>query len=230
MENNMIGNVSSDVLGMLGDLCGKLKHGSITSKELDTFLNRRNPFEERQQMLAGWQALYKEIGIVADFSGLRVPAKKRGFDRLIAIPQGIKIQQVYDVNAQLFGCWKYTSANLDETVTKNDRDPNHDGAYAIWVRERVEADEEWKNKSADQLRERSVPGITLLERLLYELKFFKETGRHLDVKNVTLCSGSRCRDGLVPGVYFYEFNGKVYVSRFSPGLADVNLRSREVVS
>lgn len=30
MAENIIGNVSGDVLGMIGDLCSKLKHGSIT--------------------------------------------------------------------------------------------------------------------------------------------------------------------------------------------------------
>lgn len=229
MENSMIGNVSSDVLGMIGDLCSKLKHGSITPEELDFFLNRRNPFEGRQQILASWQAFYKEIGIVVDFSGLRIPAKRRGFDRLIAVPQGTKIQQVYDASAGLFGCWKYTDVNLDEIVTENDRNPAS-GSYAIWVRDRVEADEEWRSKSAEQLRERGISGITLLERLLYELKFFKETGRHLDIKNVTLCSGSRYRDGNAPVVDFFEFRGGVRVDWYRPRIAYGHLRSREVVS
>lgn len=229
MAENMIGNVSSDVLGMLSDLCGKLKHGSITPEELDTFLNRRNPFEGRQAVLAQWQALYREMGIAADFSGLKIPAKRRGFDRLLVVSQ-VKIQQVYDFSTRLFRCWKWTKEDLDQATPENDRDPNRDGTYAIWLRERVEADEEWKNKSADQLRERGVPGITLLERLLYELKYFGETGRHLDVKNVTLCTGSRDRGGSVPSVCFRRFGGGVGVDWCNPGDAGDDLRSREVVS
>lgn len=229
MKNSMIGDVSSNVLGMIGDLCGKLKRGSITPEELDFFLNRRNPFEGRQQILAGWQAFYREIGIVVDFSGLRIPAKRRGFDRLIAVPQGTKVQQVYDASAELFRCWKYEDVNLDEIVTENDRDPAS-GSYAIWIRDRVEADEEWKGKLTEELRERGVPGITLLERLLYGLKFFKETGRHLDIKNATLCTGSRCRAGSVPWVYFYGFDGGVHVHWYFPRSARDRLRSREVVS
>jgi len=229
MNQSIIGNVSGDVLGMIGDLCGKLKHGSITPEELDLFVNRRNPFEGRREVLVQWETLYRELGIPADFSGLKIPAKRRGFDRLIVVPQGIKIQQAYDACAKAFTCWKWMDEDFDAIVTENDRNSDN-GNYAIWVRERVEADEEWKNKSANQLRERNVPGITFLERLLDELKFFKETGRHLDIKNVTLCSGSRCRDGRVPHVYFYEFRGKVHVHRYIPGFADDSLRAREVVS
>lgn len=231
MNNDIIGNTSSNVLGMLGDLCSKLKHGSITQEELEVFLNRRNPFEGRQEILIQWEILYREFGIPADFTGLKIPAKRRGFDRLIVMPQGIKIQQAYDACAGAFPCWKWTDENLDAIVTENDRDPAN-GNYAIWVRERVEADEEWKNKSANQLRvrERNVPGITLLERLLYGLKFFKETGRHLDVKSVTLCSGSRSRGGRVPCVRFYEFDGRVCVYGCRPGGASDDLRARELVS
>ena len=229
MDNNMIGNMSGDVLGMLGDLCGKLKHGSITPVELDCFLNRRNPFEGRRKVLVRWETLYRDLGITADFSGLKIPAKRQGFDRLIAVPRGIKIQQVYDACVGAFKCWKWTNENLDAIVTENDRDPAN-GNYAIWVRERVEADEERKNKSANQLRERGVQGITLLEHLLYGLKFFKETGRHLDINNITLCTGSRYRGGAVPSVDFREFSGEAGVDWDRPGFASGILRSREVVS
>ncbi|MEK7154102.1 MAG: hypothetical protein AAB792_00905 [Patescibacteria group bacterium] len=228
--DNIIGGVPSDVLGMLGDLCSKLKHGSITLEELESFVNRRNPFENRRTVLAQWEALYRGLGVVVDLGGVRIPAKRRGFDRLIVVPQGIKIQRAYEACASTFPCWKWAEEDLDAVVSENDRDPNRDGTYAIWLRERVEADEEWKNKSANQLRGCKIPGATLLERLLYELKFFKETGRHLDIKNVTLCAGSRCRDGHVPFVHFSEFDGEVRVFWSFPGDAFGSLRSREVVS
>jgi hypothetical protein len=228
--DNIIGSVPSDVLGMLGDLCGKLRHGSITPEELEEFVNRRNPFESRREILVQWETLYRGLGVVVNLGGVKIPAKRRGFDRLIVVPRGIKIQRAYDACASTFPCWKWTDEDLDAVVSENDRDPNRGGAYAIWVRERAEADEEWKDKSADQLRKRSISGITLLERLLYELKFFKETGCHLDIKNLTLCSGSRYHGGFVPSVHFSEFHGKVHVHWPYPGPADGHLRSREVVS
>lgn len=41
-------------------------------------------------------------------------------------------------------------------------------------------------------------GITIRERILLELAYFEETGKHLDVKGLTFCSGSRNSDGNVP--------------------------------
>src|SRR3990167_5339132 len=55
-------------------------------------------------------------------------------------------------------------------------------------------------------------GITLRERLLMEILYFKETGNHLDIKGWTICSGSRGSDGGVPDVYWgsaYQ-RGNVY--------------------
>ncbi len=71
-------------------------------------------------------------------------------------------------------------------------------------------------------------GITLMERLILELKHFEETGKHLDVDKITLCVGSRDSDGGVPSV---NWNGvKLLVdwcrTSFSCGI----LRSRSVVS
>jgi hypothetical protein len=54
-------------------------------------------------------------------------------------------------------------------------------------------------------------GITLRERLLMEILYFKETGKHLDIIGWTICSGSRYSDGDVPGVYFNPSNDGVYV-------------------
>ena len=54
----------------------------------------------------------------------------------------------------------------------------------------VEADEKHKNKSYDDLEKEGVQGITLRERLIMELQYFKETGKNLDIENATLCTGS----------------------------------------
>lgn len=89
-----------------------------------------------------------------------------------------------------------------------------------------EADEDLKNKSADDLKKEGVKCITLRERLIMELQYFKETGNHLDIiKGITLCAGSRYADGFVPCVYRY-YDGYVDVDRCEPLLRDVNLRAR----
>ena len=42
----MIGDVPGNVLGMLADLCHKLKAGTIKPEELELFLKKQNPFPQ----------------------------------------------------------------------------------------------------------------------------------------------------------------------------------------
>lgn len=60
-----------------------------------------------------------------------------------------------------------------------------------YFKKNVEADEELKNLSANDLEKRGGEYITLRERLIMELEYFKATGKHLDIYNVTLCAGSQ---------------------------------------
>ena len=154
-----------------------------------------------------WEALYREeFGESPDFSGVRIPEKREDFTRLIIVAQGLTLNRAYDACAKKFPCWRYTD-DLDTDVPTNDRTPTE--SYAIWVRDRQEADEELKNLSADDLTEKNIKDITLLERILLELKYFRETGKHLDIQNVTLCSGSRYRDGVVPYAHWFGDGFKV---------------------
>ena len=162
-----------------------------------------------QDLLADWADFYKEVfGLELDFSGIVVPERKPGFDRLLVIAQGMTPQRLFDKCKELFPSWKYMDEHLDEVI-KSDR-TSQNGHYAIWVRDRVEADEENKNLSADDLKKRNSAEITLEERTLYELKFFKETGKHLDIKNWTLCPGSRGSDGDVPSAGWGDDGFRVY--------------------
>ncbi len=182
-------------------------------------------FGDANAQLAEWVQLYAEHGIQLDPSVVRIPDKRPGFDRLIVVAQGVGPQWAYDECAKLFLCWKWTDRNLDEVV-QSDR-TSKDASYAVWFRDRGEADEELKNLSANQLSGQGTQGITLEERLVYELKHFKENG-HLDVTNVTLCSGSRYSDGSVPGVSWDD--GRLGVDWCGPDGAHGGLRSREAVS
>jgi hypothetical protein len=176
--------------------------------------------------LAEWLTLYADLGITLE-SGIVIPNRVSGFDRLIVAANGLgksAMNRVYDGCAKKFPCSKYAD-DLDLAVPNNDRHPRN-GSYAVWVRDRQEADEELKNLSANQLKEQNVKGVTLLERLLYELKYHKETGRHLDIKNWTLCSGSRYSDGSVPDVDWGD--GRLEVVWSYAAVRDPSLRSRAV--
>ena len=173
-----------------------------------------------------WQLLYKKhFGLDKDFSTLRIPERKGGFDRLIVVAEGMMPEKIFAwMKSRMFAS-KYGD-NLDTVIS--DRKADHD--YAIWVRDRVEADRELKSKSANDLKKEGIPGITLEERLLYGLKFFEETGEHLDMDSFTLCTGSRhpFGFGLVPRVYWRH--GRVRVGWCSPGNSHDDLRARAVVS
>ncbi len=85
-----------------------------------------------------------------------------------------------------------------------------------------------KNLSADDLKRQGTGGVTLLERLLHEFVYHSETGKHLDVKKVTLCSASRGSDGSVPCVCWGSVCHGVSVGGCSPDCRSDSLRARAV--
>ena len=214
VPTNMIFEVAESWVGNKGKLTAQVRK----------IFSATNPYAE---LLADWQVFYRDVfGIEADFSNLTIPTKQAGFDRLLVLAQGMTPQRLYDKCKELFPSWKYTDDDLDKIVI-SDRTAK-DGAYAIWIRDRVEADEELKNLSANQLKQQNISGITLEEREIYELKFFKETGKHLDIQNWTLCSGSRGSVGCVPGAGWHGDEFKA--SGDDPSGAHDDLRSRQAVS
>jgi hypothetical protein len=227
----------ADIIAMLVQSLPPLSFvdaANITSKKGDVIADLRSVYGKyslewaTNQRLVGWYGFYKsQFGLDLNFAKIRIPEQREDFDRLIVVAQGVTIQQVYDRCKELFGAWKYTAASLDEAVIVNDRDASK-GNYAVWVRDRVEADEEHNYRSVKQLKIAEVKGGTLLERLLHELKYYRETGKHLDIENITLCSGSRHLCGDVPSVG-WSGDG-LSVDWYGVGFAGGTLRSREVVS
>ncbi|MEK7609328.1 MAG: hypothetical protein AAB476_02515, partial [Patescibacteria group bacterium] len=71
---------------------------------------------------------------------------------------------------------------------------------------------------------------TLTERLVHEAVYYYRRGEHLDVSNITLCSGSRYRGGYVPSGYCGRPDGEVSVVSDHSGYSYGDLRSRQVVS
>jgi len=226
-KRQVIGDVSGKALGMLRDLMDKLQGGAITLREFELFLNRQNPFVTPDDIREEWQEFYTRVfGLTVDLTEVRIPEERPGFDRALFIPQGLTMNQAIAACRKRFKVYTHVD-DLDRDVSMSDRSPKS-GAYAIRLRDRREADEELKNLSANMLAERGTSGITLLERLVLELKYHYETGEHLDVENVTLCSGSRRSVGSVPDVHWGD--GGLYVDWSSAGRAHDRLRSRAVVS
>lgn len=188
-------------------------------------------------ILVDWATFYRDIfGIEVDFSDLGVPKRRLGFDRLIVVAKGMGPERVFQKCQEHFQCRKYTGQqNLDDIVfdvgglEKKYRRSDHE-THAVWVRDRIEADQENKNRSANDLAMAKIPGITLEVREFYELKYFRETRKHLDIHNWTLCTGSRDVYGSVLGVSWHGHSDEMDVDWHHPDDANDDLRSREAVS
>ncbi len=202
------------------------RKGKLANEMRKIFIQSNS--NEHFEVLSFWQNFYKELGLKLDLSNLVIPEKpSEGNWRLLVIAD-LALETLYAKCKGLFPCWLWTNDNLDKKVIYNERDAKN-GSYAIWVKDEMEADEKYKNLSANQIKGMNIKTETLAERLIHELKHFKETGKHLDIKNITLCSGSRYSDGSVPFVDWSD-DDKLYVYWYFPDDSSDNLRAREAVS
>ena len=181
-----------------------------------------------QDRLTFWVGFWAEHGFTVNPAEIVVPTPPDGFGpaRLVVIPKGLTIQNAWEIAKSLFPCYTYINGNLDEAIPISDR--TADKTYAVLVRDRQEADDEFRNLSANQLKDQDHKGITALETVVDEIGFYKRTRKHRDMKNITLCAGSRFSNGNVPGSYWN--GGKFYLDWDGPDRASDGLRSREAVS
>ena len=181
------------------------------------------------EIISDWQNFWHKItGQEYDFSKIHIPAKPEGKWRLL-ICIDISLEKLYAECKKRFPCWSWTDKNFDETVIQNERNAKT-SPYAIWAKDEKEADENLKNLSANDIKAKKMTTETLAERLIHELEFFDETGQHLDIKNVTLCSGSRCDDGGVPYARWNSRCSEMDVYWRSAGYSSGGLRARQAVS
>ncbi len=196
--------------------------------DLRLVFERYIPSSLANRQLEMWRKIYCDhFGI--ELGPVVIRTHRKGFDRLIVVAKGVTTQKAFEVCEKLFPSWKSTNDNLDEAVSINDRMPTV-ATYAFWVRDRIEADEELKNMSANDLASKASSTETVLERELHEIVYFLETGKHLDLVNVSLLAGSRSRLGGVPRAHWGDGKFRVIVLLYDPGLAIALLRGRQVVS
>jgi hypothetical protein len=216
------------IAGILGDMLNAgqiqyhLQNKSKLKAKIREIFDMTETFGELREE---WQKFYQSaFGIEIDFTGVAVPEQPEGNYRLLFIAKGMTPNKVYD--AWTFPKWRYDD-NLDKAVPTNKRTATE--SYAIWVQAGDEPDTEFLGKSTKQADPNMEVGITLLERMVFESKYFAETGKHLDVKGVTFCSGSRNSDGRVPGVYLGT-DGEVYVGWYYLDHSDSKCGVRRAVS
>ena len=176
----------------------------VTAVTVDPFVDLR----------AEWQKFYADhFGLAVNFSETTIPTRPtEGSWRLLFIPTRLTMNTTLAGMRKLFKVWVYTE-NMDGNITTNTR--TSATCYAVWVRDGMEPDDKYLGKSTRQADMDGVIGVTLLERLVFGVKYFTETGKHLDVKGITLCTGSRNSDGNVPYVYWHSDTGEVNVHWFS---------------
>jgi len=205
--------------------------GAVSSKGLDnggvTYASALNV----EAFLDDWAKFLQDVFNVGlpNRKKIILPSTRTGFGWGVLTPKDMMIERAIASYSDVCPIWRWTNDDLDKIV-KSVRSAEK-GARVAWFRDRVEADEEHKKKSANDIKLARFNGATLLERLLLGRWFSWKTGsQHLDVVNATLCTGSRDSDGDVPFVHFGRFGGEVYVDRYFPDGASGVLRSREAVS
>ncbi|MDA2935762.1 hypothetical protein MYX06_00875 [Patescibacteria group bacterium AH-259-L05] len=180
-------------------------------------------------LIEEWEQFYNDIfNIYITFTGYILPATRKGFNRPLIMAQSITASKLVAKCEELFSCKKWTNDDFDKIVV-SDRTAQ-DASYGIWIRDRQIADTELTGYSCNYLTRLSTLGITLEERLLYELKYFTETKEHLDIGRRTLCSGSIYESILtVPTVYCK--NNILHISKgHLPSIPRQDTSAREVIA
>lgn len=113
----------------------------------------------------------------------------------------LKTSEIMNLMRDKFKVWSY----YDDNRLDSDFPAPREATVRHFMKEQ-EPDRETLGMSVNdfEMANPKESGITLRERLLFEIAYFDETGEHLDIKGVTFCSGSRNSDGVVPCVYFFE--------------------------
>ncbi|MDQ5948917.1 MAG: hypothetical protein QG589_42 [Patescibacteria group bacterium] len=185
--------------------------------------------DEFAEVRVEWEKFYLDnFGITTDFSSVVIPPRPiEGYWRLIFVAQGITMNSTLAVMRTLFQVGVYTD-DPDKDVTVNTRTSVM--GYATWVRNGVEPDKKYLNKSTHQVDPDGKIGITFLERMILEIRYFLETGSNLDVRGVTFCTGSRDFDGDVPSMCFSLGIDEVSLDAYGVNDAGSDLGLREAVA
>ncbi len=206
--------------------------------------------DEIEILIEDWKRFYRKyFGIDLVFLKENIPELRKGFDRLIIIPKDLILEHVFRVfrgnnvglfkNISLFSYENRIPAEVDIDCVSV-RKPT--SAYAIWVRDCEWSDSAHRQLSPEMSLSLGINSINLLERLIFHLKYFEETGEHLDVDSQTFCVGSVYYDKetkreFVPTVSYQEFcpmmltrTNLLVIHPFKLDTKDHRLRIREVVS
>lgn len=131
IRRGSVGTPGLDVLGPIQEMFRQLRDGTLTVMQIQALVEHRNPFEDTVDVLVlrGWEKFWFGLGVERDFSGLVIPVRQNGFDRLLVVPAGMTLNKLYDLCQKHFSCWRYMNGfdQIRSVRTAADKD------YAIWV-------------------------------------------------------------------------------------------------
>ena len=243
--DTIIGADAAKLAGLQMDLLGKIRRGKISLESFEQFIRgelvhktdgkpvvKKKPkpgtlsWDDARAYLCELAGLSAELdAFCSQHKAVVLPGHWQ-----VVMPKGL----TYAVIAKLHQKLKVqldSPSDLERIdLAKEQRDPNRDGTYVVVFKANQEADEENAKQSANDRQAKNCQDITVLERLWLGLVYSLVTGNHLDEKTWTLCAGSRCSDGAVPGVRWDSDGRGVYVRWYDPVSSNALLRSRSVVS
>jgi len=180
----------------------QLKYLLRHKKYLKEKLNEVFLLVENLPLYIEWEDFYEEMTLSQniDLSQVVIPTKPTdGKWRLLIIMEGLTPNIVYD-EMWPFKKLEYFNNDIDDRIISF-RTPEKT-SYAIWVRDQIGPDKEFDySQTIAQLDPDMKVGITLLEMMVFEAKYFSENRKHL--YGLTICSGSRTsndKDDSIPSV------------------------------
>jgi hypothetical protein len=143
-----------------------------------------------------WQSFYKKyFNEEHEFSQVIFPDKPTNGDwRLLVIARGMKLGKLFEQWESTFHC-RFHDLHTNVIFEARTAKYTH---YAIWVLSGATPDKEFWGQPYE-LADPERKSMTLTERIIFGLKYFDETGRHLDEKGGgTICSGTSSGLGTAP--------------------------------
>jgi len=217
--NKVVIEGSSDVTAsQLSELFRQIGNGALKSFHIQKILDHEDPFGlHNVNDKRIWSYVYKLCGF--EFSFHKCNWDTKPGEWIIPVDAGITPNRIVAAMLGLGVQFKLYGGDLDAHLF-NDRQASVLGPYLVNFRTQVESEEEFDSMSTNSLREKSICGITLTERLLLEFAFYIFTGKHLDNSYITLCSGSvynLAQGHRVPVVYYENMRVNIGITNtFSP--------------
>lgn len=198
----MLEKQSPSLPGLLSILMAQIDKGVITLGQLEMFIGRKNPFASSLDMAREWEKFYLDyFRIQVNLSGLAVPSDDGDYCGLINAIAGY--DQIFEAIKELgFSLWfKTGSPQSFCALIENEIRSAKSGPYAISFRPVKDGQTSLLGGSFEGHPSQAGAGLTLMERLIYELKYYSETGDHPE-EGWSKCSGTAMKDGGVPAVIF----------------------------